>query len=271
MGEARLEGKVVLITGAGSDIGLGWAMTQALLEAGARVAMVDIDSGALEARAVEAARLSGAEGGFTTITADVTKFEDGERAVATTIDRLGGLHILINNAGINPAAGASFWDLNPQDWLRTVATNLSGSFLMARAAIGYLRSQNWGRIIGVTTSFDTMLRSAPYGPTKAGHEALVAVLARELGGTGITANVLVPGGATLTNMTAGRRVAGDLLRPAVMQQPIVWLASHESDGISGRRIIGKFWDDALPIAERLERASWPVAWPDLERLAISQR
>lgn len=271
MAEKRLDDKVALVTGAGSDIGLGWAMTQALLEAGARVAMVDVDFSALEGRAAEARQLSGAEGGFTTIVADVTKVEDGARAVATTIDRLGGLHILVNNAGINPAAGAAFWDIDPQDWLRTIATNLSGPFLMARAAVDHLRSQGWGRIIGVTTSFDTMLRAAPYGPAKSGHEALVAVLARELHGSGVTANVLVPGGATLTNMTAGRRTANSLLNPEVMRKPVVWLASNESDGFSGRRIIGKFWDESLPIEQRLEKASWPVAWPELERLAASQR
>ena len=65
-------------------------------------------------------------------------------------------------------------------------------------------AQGWGRIIGVTTSMDTMWRKGgtPYGPSKAGHEALVAAMAQELDGTGVTANVLVPGGATYTNMTA---------------------------------------------------------------------
>jgi 3-oxoacyl-[acyl-carrier protein] reductase len=271
MAEARLNDRVAIVTGAGSDIGLGWAMTQALLSAGAHVAMVDIDAKSLASRADEARRLSGAEGGFTTITADVTNAIDGERVVECTIERLGGLHILINNAGINPAPGASVWEIDPQDWLRTIATNLSGAFLMTRAAIGHLRSQNWGRIIGVTTSFDTMLRSAPYGPAKAGHEALVAVIAREVEGTGVTANVLVPGGATLTNMTAARRPAATLLDPKVMQQPIVWLASDESNGFNGRRIIGKFWNESLPPAERLQKASWPVAWPALEQLASSQR
>ncbi|HTE86629.1 MAG TPA: SDR family oxidoreductase [Dehalococcoidia bacterium] len=271
MNETKLDGKIAIVTGAGSDIGLGWNMTQALLEAGARVALVDVDSTALEARSAEARRISGAEGGFTTITADVTSYADGTRAVATAVERLGGLHILVNNAGINLAAGASFWDLDPQHWLRTIATNLTGPFLMARAAVEHMRAQRWGRIIGVTTSFDTMLRAAPYGPAKAGHEALIAVMARELEGSGVTANVLVPGGATLTNMTAGRRDATGLLRPEVMQKPVIWLASADSDGFNGRRIIGKFWDDALPIAQRLEKASWPVAWPELERLASSQR
>ena len=69
---------------------------------------------------------------------------------------------------------------------------------MARAAVGHMLAQGWGRIIGVTTSVDTMYREGmcPYGPSKAAHEALVALMARELEGTGVTANVLIPGGTT---------------------------------------------------------------------------
>jgi len=71
---------------------------------------------------------------------------------------------------------------------------------MSRAVVGHMLNQGWGRIIGVTTSMDTMWRkhSTPYGPSKAGHEPLVAAMAQELEGTGVTANVLVPGGATFT-------------------------------------------------------------------------
>jgi 3-oxoacyl-[acyl-carrier protein] reductase len=136
---------------------------------------------------------------------------------------------------------------------------------MARAAAPRLREQGWGRIIGVTTSFDTMLRATPYGPAKAGHEALVVVMARELEGTGVTANVLVPGGATYTNMTAGDGPRPGMLQPEVMQAPVVWLASDASDGFTGHRIIGKFWDESLPIEQRLakaERIDWSRAIVD---------
>ncbi len=67
-----------------------------------------------------------------------------------------------------------------------MAVNLSGPFLMVRAAVGHLINQGWGRIIGVTTRMDTMCRKgrAPYGPSKAGHEALVVIMAQELEGKG---------------------------------------------------------------------------------------
>src|SRR5215475_16221722 len=115
---------------------------------------------------------------------------------------------------------------------------------LCRAVVGHLMGQGWGRIIGVTTSMDTMWRKGgtPYGPSKAGHEALVAAMAQELEGSGVTANVLVPGGATYTNMTASTlgEVRDKLIQPAVMQVPVVWLASEASNEFNGQRIIAYF-------------------------------
>src|SRR5205085_1486795 len=134
----------------------------------------------------------------------------------------------------------------------------------------HLLEQGWGRIIGVTTSLDTMIRGAPYGPSKAAHEAFIAVMARELEGTGVTANVLIPGGGVATNMTAGVRDARSQLQPEVMQAPAVWLASEASNGINGRRLIAQFWDAELPLDDRLAKASGPAAWPQLGRQAAAQ-
>ena len=63
---------------------------------------------------------------------------------------------------------------------------------MARAAIGHLREQGWGRIVGVTTSLDTMIRNLPYGPSKSAHESFIAIIAKQFEGSGVTANVLIP-------------------------------------------------------------------------------
>jgi NAD(P)-dependent dehydrogenase (short-subunit alcohol dehydrogenase family) len=212
---------------------------------------------------------------------DITDPTAAEQAVRRTIAALGGLHILINNAGISPRAAefteaahtTNFWDVSPTVWSRVVAVNFSGAFFMSRAVVGHLQGQGWGRIISVTTSMDTMWRKGgtPYGPSKAGHEALVAAMAQELEGSGVTANVLVPGGATYTNMTASTLgdVRDKLIQPEVMQAPVVWLASEASNGFNGQRIIAYFWDERVPIAERLQQASAPAAWPQLGRQAIS--
>src|SRR5581483_9876936 len=100
--------------------------------------------------------------------------------------------------------------------------------------------------------------SVPYGPSKAGHEALVATMARQLEGSGVTANVLLPGGAADTNMIPPGRDRSRLLKPEIMQDPVVWLASEASDGFNGRRIVAQFWDETLPIEQRLQKAAAPA-------------
>lgn len=268
-----LEGKVALVTGAGSAIGMGREMALALVEAGACAAMMDVDAGALE-RSVNDVREIGGDGAAIPIVGSVSSWDDAQSAVRETLDALGGLHILVNNAGVPSPREGAFWELSPDEWARVISVNVSGPFLMARAAIEHLRHQGWGRIIGVTTSLDTMIRgrNLPYGASKAAHEAFVAAIAQELDGSGVTANVLVPGGATNTNFLrpdgAYDRVA--LIQPGVMRAPAVWLASGEADGVNGRRIIASQWDERLLVAERLEKASAPAAWPQLGRQAAAR-
>ena len=278
MAEGILQGKVAMITGAGSPIGLGHAMAVGLVRAGVQVALLDSNDAWLQ-QSTAAIRSLGGEACAVPMVTDITNPDAVQQAVNRTLEELGGLHILVNNAGINQrSAGYTsspenpFWQLTPEAWNRVVAVNLSGAFFMARAVVPHMMAQGWGRIIGVTTSLDTMWRKGgtPYGPSKAGHEALVATMAQELEGTGVTANVLVPGGATYTNMTASNTAydRDKLIKPEVMQAPVVWLASEASSACNGRRIIAYFWDESLPLAQRLEKASAPAAWPQLGRQAI---
>ena len=277
MADRPLDGKVAIVTGAGSPIGIGHAMALGLVRAGARVALTDVNREWLGQTINEVLEIGGDDCAIAVVS-DVTDPESCQDAVDTAIARLGGLHILVNNAGINQRTGgvgnnpANFWDNSPEAWSRVVAVNLSGNFFMARAAVTHMMDQGWGRIIGVTTSMDTMWRrgGSPYGPSKAGHEALVSIMAQELEGTGVTANVLVPGGGTYTNMTyTGEPNQRDqMIEPEVMQKPVVWLASDDSGEFNGRRIIAYYWDDSLPLEERLEKCSAPAAWPQLGRQAI---
>jgi NAD(P)-dependent dehydrogenase (short-subunit alcohol dehydrogenase family) len=265
----ELQGKVVIVTGAGSTIGLGRAMTLALVKAGARVAMVDVDEGPLAISAADAREVGGPDC-VMTIVADVTQPESGERVVQETITGLGGLHVLINNAGINPRIAAvppnpQFAEIPVDAWLQTMAVNVNGPFFMARAAVKHLVAQGWGRIVGVTTSLDLMIRGAPYGVSKAAHEAFIATMANQLEGTGVTANVLVPGRGVATNMTGATGGPDNRLQPEVMQQPMVWLASPQSDGFSGKRLVAQFWDEEIPLEERLQKSSAPAGWPQLGR------
>ena len=274
MTEKPLEGKVALVTGAGSAIGMGREMALALVADGARAAMMDVDADAL-AQSVNDAREIGGDACAIPVVGSVSSWDDARRAVRETLDGLGGLHILINNAGVPSPREGAFWELSPEEWARVVSVNVSGPFLMARAAIEHLRAQGWGRIIGVTTSLDTMIRGAnlPYGASKAAHEAFIAAIAQELDGSGVTANVLIPGGATNTNFLRpdGNYDRVALIQPDVMRAPVAWLASGEADGVNGRRIIASQWNERLPVAERLEAASAPAAWPQLGRQAARRR
>ncbi len=269
-----LEGKVALVTGAGSPTGLGRAMSEALVLAGARVAMVDVKGDWLEQSANDVRELAG-DDAVMAIEADVSDPASAEAAVGRLIDTW-GLHILVNNAGINPGTvglgptrPVNTWENSLEAWNKVISVNLSGPFYMTKAVIGHFLEQGWGRIIGVTTSFETMIRkgNAPYGPAKAGHEAFMATIAKELDGTGVTANVLVPGGPTNTAMIHDE--AGfdreALIQPDVMRSPVVWLASDASDGVNGRRFVGYLWDDSLPLEEAIDKAGNPTAWPNMRR------
>ena len=276
-----LEGRVAIVTGAASPIGMGRSITTGLVRAGARVAMLDVNEDWLDQSANDMREIGG-DDAVLPIVADVTDPESVDSAVQRTINEMGGLHILVNNAGINARTGGfgaraagsqnDFWTLPADAWLRVISVNLSGPFLMSHAVAPHMIEQGFGRIIGVTTSMDTMWRKggAPYGPSKAGHEALVAIMAQDLEGTGVTANVLTPGGATATNMVIPPEGATSdaLIQPEAMQSPAVWIASDDAAHWNGRRIIAYYWDDSLPLEERLEKCSAPAAWPQLGLQAV---
>ncbi len=278
MQEKALEGKIAIVTGAASPRGLGRAMTEALVKAGARVSMMDINQQWLEETSNYMREIGGDDCVMTQIV-DVSSIGEAERSIQRTIEELGGLHILVNNAGIAPRnmlmggkTSNNFWEISADEWDRVVSVNSSGPFYMTRTVVPHMLTQGWGRIIGVTTSMNTMYREggAPYGPSKAAHEALVAMASRELEGTGVTVNVLVPGGMASTDLipddTDHQRE--NMIEPEVMQAPVVWLASDASDGINGQRFVGYYWDEDLPLVERLEKAAAPAAWPQLGAQAI---
>ena len=127
--------------------------------------------------------------------------------------------------------------------------------------------RKWGRIVNVTTSFNTMIRGAnmPYGQSKAALEAASNSWSEDLAGTGVTVNVLVPGGAADTPMIPhdSPYERSQLVKPETMVAPVCWLMSDASDGVTGMRFIGRLWDPAKPWQEASEAAGSPCAWPEL--------
>jgi 3-oxoacyl-[acyl-carrier protein] reductase len=233
------------------------------------VVLADVDGVALK-DAVTAVEAQPGCGPVTAITCDITVPADCEGAVAAAAEKFGGLHVLVNNAGKGPlhlerapkTKSLKFWEADPDIWREIIVTNVNGTFLMARSAVPELIRSGSGRIVNVTTSLPTMQRRAnsPYGVSKAAIEAETLIWAKDLEGTGVTVNSLIPGGAADTDFVhAAARVSlraegRILLPPSVMVAPIVWLASTLSSGVTGHRFVGKLWDDALPPEQAAGRA-----------------
>lgn len=261
-----LDSKVIIVTGAAR--GLGRAMAGGLIEAGACVVGVDLPGGSdLDA----AARELGPR--FLPLAANICDDAECARVVEHALRNAGGLHVLVNNAGvgmqfINPQFASNptrFWDVSPSQWREVIETNSTSQFLMARACAPHLLQQGWGRIINVTTSFPTMLISGfcPYGPSKAAAEANTVIMSNDLAGSGVSANVLIPGGPAATRMVTDSVKWPDrkaLVQPHKLVAPVVWLASDDSDGVNGRRFIADLWNETISTAAAAVLASAPAGW-----------
>lgn len=261
----NLQDRTVLLTGAAG--GIGRVLAKAFLESGAAVVAADMDAAGLE-------RLGQAENLVIRVL-DIADPAACEATVRETAARFGTLDILVNNGalGMQVLRETCMTDLvrideiTPEFWNRMVAVNLSGAWYLTRAAVPGMRARGWGRIINVTTSFFTMLRGRfhPYGPAKAALEAMSAGHASEFAGTGITVNVVVPGGPADTPMVpaaSGIR-REDLIPPARMAPPMLWLCTREADAVSGKRYIAAQWDDALSPEAARRASESPVGWPEL--------
>jgi len=265
--------RTAIITGGAG--GLGLAMARGLLADGHRIALIDSDPAATE-RARDALRDTGGES--LAVVADVSDEAAVEAAVGIAVEAFGPVEILINNAGIGPSSirpdaerrlpGVA--EVTPELWSRFFAVNLAGSMLMLRAVLPGMQAGGWGRVINNTTSFFTMLRVLPYGATKAALESASAVWAKELEGSGVTVNVVVPGGPTDTAFIADQSGINrdKMLRPEVMAPPVRWLASDRSGATTGRRFIAALWDPRLPAREAAEKAGAPIGWPELAAATV---
>ena len=125
--------------------------------------------------------------------------------------------------------------------------------------------------VTVTTSLGTMVREGflLYGSSKAAAESAMAVLAADLAGSGVTSNVLVPGGTTDTPLVGEAPNRDKMLRPAIMVPPLLWLLSDEARTVSGKRFIAADWDTALPAAQAAEKAGAAIAWLSIARMPIA--
>ena len=244
----------VLVSGGTS--GLGLAMSAELLAGGAQVVLTGRDAART---AAAAAQVAGARPGRVVgLAMDVRDEQSVEEGVAAASDALGGIDVLVNNAGIgmrtvNPRFMTDpqpFWMVDPDRFRDLFATNVTGYFLVARLVAPVMARAGKGKIINVSVNETTMRRAgfAPYGPSRAATDALSHVMAADLAGSGVTVNLLAPGGATATGMIpedVGEDLRAGLLDPSIMGPPIRWLASADSDGVTDCRVVATDFADGI--------------------------
>ena len=257
-----MEQRIAIVTG--GLRGLGRAMAFGLARTGHEVVAVghiDADVAAIEA----ATPGNSTTGQILPLVADLRRRADCDRVVAIALSRFGGVHILVNNAGltfttIDPArfrraAPQKFWQVPDEIVRAVIETNYIAADQMARRVAPLMVEEGWGRIVNVTTKLDTMNRphTSPYGASKAALEMATEVWAKEVEGTGLTINIVNPGaGANTPGMAEEMRQmsregrAPRLVEPEEMVPPLLYVVSREADA--------NLWNPSLPPAEDGHRA-----------------
>jgi NAD(P)-dependent dehydrogenase (short-subunit alcohol dehydrogenase family) len=235
----KLKGKVALVTGAGSGIGQATALLFA--REGADVAVNDIDLASAEKTTESISRMGGKA---ITVRADISAEKEVIEMVHTTIGKLGGLHILVNNAGIG--GGGPMLESSVETWDRVMAVDLRGSYLCSREAGRWMVAHNSGKIVNISSiaALRAQINMSPYAAAKTGIISLTRTLAQEWARYSINVNCIVPGGID-TPMSRGHSAdltperikqmipLGRMGQPEDIARAALFLVSDDASFITG--------------------------------------
>jgi len=182
-----LSNRVAIITGGAR--GIGYAISERLLQSGASVCLWDVDPDALDGAKVTLSSI----GPVATAQVDVTDENSVEAATQTTLAAFGKIDLLVNNAGI-AGSNAKLWEMTPADWRRVVDINLNGLFLTCRAIVPHLLKNGYGRIVNIASiaGKEGNPNASHYSASKAGVIALTKSLGKELATSNILVNCITP-------------------------------------------------------------------------------
>ncbi len=245
--QREADGRVALVTGAGSPTGIGFAAAAVLAREGAALAIAST-SDRIHDRAEELHRLGSDAGGFV---ADLTDRSQAHGMVDQVLERFGRLDILVNNAGmvnvgLDDFTFRTFAELDDATWDLEIAMNLTTAFNVTRRAVPGMVEHGWGRIVmvsSVTGPLVTNPGSTGYGAAKGGMDGLMRGLALELGPHGITVNSVAPGWIATGSQTdeeadAGLRTPiGRSGTPQEIGEVIAFLASDRASYLTGQAIV----------------------------------
>ncbi|MCE2391230.1 MAG: SDR family oxidoreductase [Proteobacteria bacterium] len=247
----RLAGKIALVTGGGS--GMGESIAKRFAEEGAEVCVADLDAEGAE-RVASAIAEAGGHASFAR--ADVSTSEGAELAVRATVERHGGLDVLVNNAGIALGPQQDTWDASEEHWDAVLGVNLKGVYLCSKFGIPELLARGGGAIVNTASiASEVVCAPANYMASKGGVHMLTRTLAIELAGRGIRVNAVGPG-LMMTPMSSGQREGftpeqtreryeqwskqvplGRCGEPVEVANAVVFLASDEASYITGQLLL----------------------------------
>jgi len=242
MTSTDLSGKVALVTG--GSLGIGRATVLALAREGADVAFTFLGfrgrAGEQEDVATEVRSLGRR---CLAVESDVSKFRDAEAVVRRVVGELGGLHILVNNAGIT--RDGVIWKMDEEQWDNVLDVNLKGCFNYIRAASQVFREQRYGKIVSIASinGMRGKFGQANYAASKAGIIGLTKTVAKELGKYNVNVNVIAPG-MIETDMTqtlseevkqqsVSEIVLGRFGQPEDIAEAVAFLVSEKARHVTG--------------------------------------